>query len=171
MENIPRFLTLKIIGILILIIGLTCAAFLISNNQTPQTEEPSSTQQVDFSNNQEGTFIGTLQAEYFKEPIDQVVVMFVSAKIPGLTLIYYPYENKLVGGSPQMVANNVIFFDGIQHHLAYTFKENGEQILIYDDNIVGQSPFQAPQNSPLTGAVTGITETGVSAVFLDTSFS
>jgi hypothetical protein len=169
-----KFLTLKIIGLLSIVIFIASIGFLIEDEPIKESmnkDDPLVLQLPDFPNSKEGTFAGTLQKEYFKQPIDQIVILFASARVPGLALLYYPYEKKLVAGSPQMVAENIIFFDGTHHRVAYAFKEGEDQYLIYDDKIVARSPFNPPDNNQITGMVIGAGELVVSESFTEVGFN
>ena len=118
----------------------------------------------DFSSKMEGTLSGWTDEKYYKEPIDETIVLFSSEKIPGLTLIYYHYENKIIGGTPQMTADNIIFFDGNPHTVKYSFKKNGKQQLYYDNNLVAESDFIFHSNY-LTGNIIGVNEFEISDSF------
>ena len=116
----------------------------------------------DFPSVEQGTFRGQLQKNYFKEPIDDIVVLFSSAKLPGMSLIYYPQEKRLAGGTPVMVAENVVLFDGVAHDIAYSFKKDGKQFLVYDGQLVGISDYQGYIPSVLNGMVIGTPITTIS---------
>lgn len=126
---------------------------------------PSTVQMQDFPNDQQGVFVGQLNADYFKEPIDQIVVLFISARIPGLSIMYYPYEKRLVAGTPQMVAENIALFEGSPHEIKYAFQKDGNQQLWYDGDLVAETKFQLYGQSGITGAVTGVSEAFVSEGF------
>lgn len=106
----------------------------------------------DFGSSKEGTFVGNIKENYFKEPIDDVVTLFSSASMPGLSIIYEPESKKLIAGSPQMIAENIALFDGKKHQIAYTFKKEGGQQLYYDGLQVAQSKFEW-KSDHLTGMV------------------
>ena len=135
-----------------------------AENKPPENSQ--TVQMMDFPNDQQGIFIGILQSEYFKQPVDQIVVLFASSRIPGLTIIYYPYEKRLVAGTPAMNAENIAFFDGTSHELKYAFQKDGNQQLWYDGKLVAESRF-IPVRSTLTGAVIGVPEVLVSEGFKD----
>ena len=109
----------------------------------------------DFPSTAEGTFYGQVQPLYFKESMDHIVVLFASQRITGLALIYYPYQKRLVGGTPQMVAENINLFDGVAHDIIYSFKERGKQMMLYDNQIVAASDFTLNTPNSLTGMVVG----------------
>lgn len=121
-------------------------------------------EEIDFPSTEEGTFSGWLKKSYFKEPVDKEVVLFSSARIPGLTLIYHSEENRLSGGIPAMAAENILFFDKQRHHLVYTFKKGGWQYLYYDGQQVAASEFQ-PSLSKITGLITGTSSQAISESF------
>lgn len=146
-------------------------AFLIIFLGKYITEEPEPTQMQDFSSTEQGTFTATLQSEYPKEPIDQVVVLFASSRIPGLMLVYYPYERRLVGGTPQMVIENVVFFDGQPHQLIYSFQKDGQQVIAYDGTPIAASDFIYFGGNAFTGLVTGLPEVVVSDGFSEVEIS
>src|SRR3989344_1242645 len=103
-------------------LGLLGVGYLFLSHQKVelQPEQIRQPDQVgDFPSTEEGTLAGTLKEVYFKEQIDPVVVLFASAKIPGLSLLYYPEKKMLVGGSPALVASEVSLFDGQKHSVLY----------------------------------------------------
>ena len=125
----------------------------------------------DFPSIEEGTLAGTLKEVYFKEQIDSVVVLFASAKIPGLSLLYYPEKKMLVGGSPALVASEVSLFDGQKHSVMYSFKRDGQQVILYDGQLVASGEFKLPEGNALTGLVTGVPENKVSEGFEKVEFT
>lgn len=129
------------------------------NNEKDLENEPQGV--PDFPSTEEGTLTGKVKPNYFKEPIDQIIVLFASTKIPGLSLIYYPFQQRLVGGSPQMLAEDISLFDGSDHEITYTFKNGEKQALYYDGKQVASSDFKL-YYSLLTGMITGVPEAVVS---------
>ena len=129
-------------------------------------EAPATVQMQDFPNDQQGIFIGQLNNHYFKDPIDPIVVLFISARIPGLSMIYYPYEQRIVAGTPSMNIENVVLFDGTSHEVKYAFQKDGNQQFWYDGNLVAESRF-IPAGSSITGAVTGVDQVFVSEGFAE----
>ncbi len=125
------------------------------NFRDTQTDEIISPEKIDFPSTEEGTLSGWMEGVYPKEPIDKEIVLFSSAKIPGLAIVYYHEENKLIAGTPKMNADGITLFDGEKHHLAYTFKRGGPQILFYDGQQVAASEFQHHLPTSITGMVTG----------------
>jgi hypothetical protein len=156
----------------VIIVMVILFGFLFSKNSLLEDEVENTRQKLkmaetnsvvqiqDFPSDKEGTFRGVLQKEYYKDSLDKIVILFASAKVPGLTILYYPDQNRIVAGSPQMSADNIVLFDGKHHELAYSFKENGDQTLYYDGNLVATSKFNPLKNS-LTGLVTGTSESFV----------
>jgi len=120
---------------------------------------------VDFPNTEAGTFGGILKATYGKQPPEEVLVLFASVKIPGLTILYYPYQRQLVAGTPQMVAEDVALFDGREHELYYTFKNGDKQILYCDQKPIAISKFVLPEKNLLSGMVIGAEENFISPAF------
>src|SRR3989344_1080577 len=107
------------VAVIVVLLG---AGYLFLSQQKVELEPEQIRQpdQVgDFPSIEEGTLAGTLKEVYFKEQIDSVVVLFASAKIPGLSLLYYPEKKMLVGGSPALVASEVSLFDGQKHSVLY----------------------------------------------------
>lgn len=135
------------------------------NFRDAQTNQIIPLEKIDFPSSEEGTFSGWVKESYFKEPIDEKVVLFSSGRIPGLVLIYYTKENKLIAGLPQMSAENIFLFNDQRHHLAYTFKEGGWQFLYYDGKQVATSEFQPYPQTEITGLATGIPPPAVSEAF------
>ncbi len=123
---------------------------------------PATAPPTDFPSTEEGTFSAWVREQYYKEQLDPLVVFFVSEKISGLSLVYYPEEQKLVAGMPPLVADGIRFFDGQAHHLAYSFQKDGEQRLYYDGKLVAVSSFVPKEKSFLTGMVTGTASNFVS---------
>jgi len=154
---------------LILIILVLFLAFLIIQFYPSVSPTGKATQTTDFPNSQEGTFSGWTQETYYQESLDETIVFFASATIPNLAIIYYPQEKKLTAGLPQMTAENLVFFDGQQHHLVYTFKQNGQQTLFYDGQEVASSAFQS--SAQITGLVTGTLEPKVSEALINVEIS
>lgn len=151
------------------------ALFLFAfDKDSPSTDEvvkpeadSSSSQPLDFPSTEEGTFSAWVQERYFKEPMDLLIVFFSSEKIPGLSFVYYPEEQKLVAGMPPLVVEQVRFFDGQAHHLAYSFQKGGEQRLYYDGQLVAASSFVPKEKSFLTGMVVGTASHVVSEALYD----
>ena len=108
----------------------------------------------DFKSKIEGTLNGWTDEKYYKEPIDKTIVLFSSEKIPGLAVIYYPLEKRLIAGSPPMVIDNVYLFNGYKHHLGYVFKDS-QQGLFYDGQLIAASDFLPRTQNSFTGMTTG----------------
>ncbi len=125
------------------------------------TKEPLTSKEIDFGSQDGGTIIGWAGENYFKEPVDDVVILFASAKIPGLTLIYYPQEEKIVGGMPQIVAKDIQLFNGEKHQVAYSFSSGGKQQIFYDGKKLAESEFLYLSDS-ITGATAGVRGSSVS---------
>lgn len=136
-----------------------------------QTQQPISIETMDFPNPDEGTFSGWLKPNYFKEPIDPVVILFISAKIPGVSLMYYPKENKVIAGSPQMTAENIILFDGQKHQIVYAFKKGAQQYFFYDGSLVAGSNFKPYSPEQITGLITGVPQPQISELFYQIEIS
>ncbi len=116
----------------------------------PELQQPMN----DFPSKDAGTFLAQVRNTYIKEPIDEIVVLIHSANVPGVSLVYNSKENKLIGGTPQITAENVVLFDGNPHRVGYTFERNGKQAIIYDNQIVAESDFQS-YSDLITGQATG----------------
>ncbi len=119
---------------------------------------------VDFPNTKGGTLSGWAGSKYYKEPIDDVIILFASANVPGLTLLYYPNENKLVAGTPQLTVEEIKLFQGERHNLVYSFDLGKSQRIYYDGILKAESDFQL-YSSELTGMVTGAPTAIVSESF------
>lgn len=128
-------------------------------------------QMPDFPSTEQGTFTGILQPEYPQEPIDQVVLLFASSKVPGLMLIYYPYEQRLIAGTPQMIIENIVFFDGQPHQIIYSFEQGGQQVLAYDGVPMAASDFHFYGGNAFTGMTLGMPEVVISEGFEKVRFS
>ncbi|MDP3733700.1 MAG: hypothetical protein Q8R37_00575 [Nanoarchaeota archaeon] len=151
------------IASVVIVIVLFSGIFMIFHtfNTKELPPAPTEMQLGDFENNQEGMFNGQLNNNYDQEEVDPVVVLFSSATVPGVNLIYYHYENKVVVGTPQMVVENVILFNDRPHWVGYTFKEGEKQYFFYDGEVVASSEFEPPQENSLTGFVTGAAQSYV----------
>jgi len=149
------FLALIVITLVLYSIGKVGILFPETKAEEAPAEGVQTIGLTDFPSTEEGTFGGQLNPTYFKEPVDQVVILFASAKIPGLTILYYPYEQTLVAGTPQMAIPDIVFFDGQAHEIMYSFKKGGNQYFFYDGNVVGQSAYVPYEENMLTGLVTG----------------
>lgn len=125
---------------------------------------------IDFPHAKGGTIEGWTSNNYYKDPIDEVIVFFASVTVPGLTIIYYPHEEKIIAGTPQMVAEGIKLFKGEKHRLAYTFKNGGKQSIKYDNKIIAESDFQL-FGGELTGMVTGSPEAVISPSFEEVKIS
>ena len=134
------------------------AATNAATDNTPPITPTTSTQMQDFPNTVQGTFTGILNAKYIKEELDPIIVLYVSSRLPGMAMIYYPQEKKLVCGTPQMVINDISLFDGAQHTLTYSFQNPGIQYFSYDNKILSQSDFHLNIPSLLTGNTVGVSE-------------
>ncbi len=165
-------LKLSFIAITILMLLLVVLVFAAAKMQlgriSPDLNTPvekSLPNGVDFMNLDEGALEGWTREQYYKEPIDEVVVLFASARIPGLAIIYYPKEERIVAGTPQMVVNGIRLFDGQTHQTAYAFARNGRQRFFYDGKMVAESDFDFYE-SGLTGMAVGAPELIVSESFV-----
>ncbi len=155
------YLMLIIVFIAVLLLGLSHLVKNIENIPAAPTE----VRIADFESAEEGTFNGQLLPTYFKDPIDPVIVLFASAKVPGISFIYYPYDSKLVVGSPPMSIENVKFFAGEGVLIGYIFKKDGNQYLYLDGQMVASSQFKLPESDSITGMVTGASKHAVSKGF------
>ena len=157
----------KVLYLLSASVVLAAVIYFLSFNVTPLRPElvQQPDQIGDFPSSEEGTLSGTLKEHYFKEKIDPVVVLFASARIPGLSILYYPEKNMLVGGSPALMVAGVSLFDGQRHSLLYSFKREGMQALVYDQKVVASGKFELPEGNMVTGLVTGAAENVVSEGF------
>jgi len=129
-----------------------------SNTATTDSPSITSTEMQDFPNTVQGTFTGILNAKYIKEELDPIIVLYVSSRLPGMAMIYYSQEKKLVYGTPQMVINDISLFDGAQHTLTYSFQNPGKQYFSYDNTVLSQSDFHLNIPSLLTGNTVGVSE-------------
>ena len=159
---------LKIVLLLIALCSVLFFVFIFLNSQEQNLvvginpKEPLTPANIDFTNTDSGTFTGWSGQQYFQEPIDSVVILFASAKIPSLTLIYYPQEKKIIGGTSQMVAEDIALFEGNFHQITYTFDREGEQRLYYDARLVASSEFQPSFGSQIQGMIAGASEAFIS---------
>jgi hypothetical protein len=118
----------------------------------------------DFPSTKEGTFVGIIDGNKNPSRYGEKIILFTSAKIPGLSLEYYPSKSKLVGGTPEMIAENIVIFDGQKHQIAYSFKRFSKQNLFFDGILVAESNFEIfPRH--LTGLITGVEKVYVSELF------
>ncbi|HLD00906.1 MAG TPA: hypothetical protein VJC39_04120 [Candidatus Nanoarchaeia archaeon] len=117
--------------------------------------DPLTGDKIDFPTSNSGTFTGMVKENYFRDPIDDVILLFVSEKVPGLTIIYYPQQHLIVTGTPQLSIEGVSLFDGTKHEITYSFQKDGLQRFYYDRELLAQSKFELYQPSSLTGMVIG----------------
>ena len=152
---------------LTLVIILFAVFILILNglDNKPIPEMSKKMQIHDFESEKEGVFSGQLNSNYPKEEVDPVVVLFSSEKIIGLSLIYYHNEQKIVAGTPPLVAENVILFDNKPHWISYQFTEDGKQYFFYDNEMIASSKFKPVESNSLTGFATGSPQFYVSSLF------
>ena len=94
----------------------------------------------DFSSTEAGTLNGWLEVPP-NTPLDDTVVLFSSTTIPGLAIIYYPPQKRIISGLPPMVAEGVNLHDGQKHNLIYTFQKNGIQALLIDGQIASSADY------------------------------
>ena len=85
----------KIIAIIVVLILVLAVGGFFGYKQFFSEKEQSNpvgmaveSQIGDFPSDEQGTFAGRLKETYYKEQLDDVVVLFVSEKIPGLAMIY-----------------------------------------------------------------------------------
>lgn len=166
-RNYTNFIQVVVVLFLIAVI-IAISGKIIEKPQ--ENALPETTQIQDFASIEQGTFTGNLKPNYFKEPIDQVIVLFASAKIPGLMLIYYPQGKQLIGGTPQMAVNGINLFDGVEHQIIYSFEKGGQQVIVYDGKPVVSSPFLLYKDL-MTGMVAGIPEAVIWKGFWGVDFS
>src|SRR3989338_6597652 len=81
-----------------------------SEEKSSLTEIPSASSSTDFPSEEAGTLDGwvSLNPQIVTE---DVVVLFSSGKIPGLAIVYYPKEKRVVAGMPPLIAENVELLD------------------------------------------------------------
>ena len=123
--------------ILIGVIGLLIIAIIGGTKLKPQDEKiviyfP---EIADFPNPKEGAVIFEFNFPNvgFKVGDKEAdILMFLdSDTIPGLYMGYNIKENKLKGGLPLIVSDEVTLIDGQQHKLAYAFNRNEGKQWIY----------------------------------------
>lgn len=120
---------------------------------------------IDFPDTKGGTFAGWAGEQYFQDAPDEVMVLFTSSTVPGLAMIYYPYQERVVVGTPQMIIEKVPLFNGEKHLVAYSFVGGGEQKFYYDGELKASGPFELYQQNEVTGMVTGTSEAFVSELW------
>src|SRR3989338_1503512 len=81
-------------AIFVLALLLGVVGYLVNRNTTLQNDLAQVQQQQeyrfqDFPTTEEGSFSGTVKATVDKQPQDSIIILFASAKIPGMTLLYY----------------------------------------------------------------------------------
>ena len=166
------FISLGVILLFTALILVFNTVDAVKHTITKAEKAPAATMQMnDFPTAEEGTFIGVLPEKYFKEEMDNVIILFASAKIPGLTLMYYPEQKRLVGGTPQLAAENIYLFDGQKHELKYSFKKNGPQSLFYDNKLIASGDFRPAYPLVITGLAIGFIDNHVSDAFVEVDIS
>jgi hypothetical protein len=132
-----------------------------------QAEERAITDK-DFPSTEEGKLVGYVKQQASS---NEKVILFKSVKIPGLSLIYNPPREQLIGGSPKMVAGNIRLLDGNLHQITYSFKKNNKQQIIYDGRLVAQSDFKIYGRNYFTALITGPPQGIMSDLWSNVSFS
>ncbi|MBU0459312.1 MAG: hypothetical protein KKH52_02005 [Nanoarchaeota archaeon] len=110
-----------------------------------------SSAEIDFPDTRGGTFTGWAGENYFVDAPPEVVVLFTSATVPGLSILYYPYQERIVVGTPQMVVEGINLFNGQKHMVSYSFTNGGEQKFFYDGQLVANSAFELYGQNSFTG--------------------
>ncbi|HLC89107.1 MAG TPA: hypothetical protein VJG49_03655 [Candidatus Nanoarchaeia archaeon] len=128
-------------------------------------KESISPPEIDFPDTKGGTFTGWAGEQYFTDAPDKVVVLFASATVSGLTMLYYHYEDRIVVGTPQMSIEGIELFKGKKHMVAYSFINGGEQKFYYDGELKASSEFRMPAGNDLTGMAVGTSNTIISEGF------
>ncbi|MFH1275533.1 MAG: hypothetical protein ABIH82_00315 [Candidatus Woesearchaeota archaeon] len=160
--------TLNWIVIIVAVVLISSTFFVIDLfKEEPQTEVVTETVTGtinDFPSDQAGTLNGYLQVDP-NMPVENTIVLFSSAKISGLAMVYYPKQKRVVVGMPPMVADNVDLFDGKEHNVIYTFEKEGMQAFFIDKQIVVSGNYKPYSGAGITGMVIGISENIVSGLF------
>ncbi len=160
-------MVITILIVAVVLLSIKSAGKVTGTVIASQLEEKKSISppEIDFPDTKGGTFTGWAGEQYFTDAPDKVVVLFASATVSGLTMIYYPYENRIVVGTPQMSIEEIELFKGKKHMVAYSFINGGEQKFYYDGELKASSEFKMPNGNDLTGMVTGAGETIISEGF------
>ena len=125
-----------------------------AGSPTPDTDIQEKTGD-DFPSTEAGTLNGWLEVPP-STPLDDTVVLFSSSSIPGLAIVYYPRQKRIISGLPPMVAEGIDLHDGGKHNVIYTFQKNGLQALLIDGKVVSSADYH-PYDNSLTGMVVGVT--------------
>lgn len=139
-----------VFGVILLLVALF-AVIEYSLKENEILEEPTN----DFTSTEAGTLDGWIQTEGF--PTEGTIILFSSSKIPGLAIVYYPFEKRILAGLPPMIGESVDLIDGKNHHIIYSFEEGGQQALFIDEKVVASGNYQSYQNQ-MTGMVIGAIE-------------
>lgn len=147
------------------------------NKPAAQTESVATLAQgIDVENAEEGTLVITLAMPLDRiqnKPFDKVL-LFDSAYMEGLKLIYDVKGGYLVGGVPQMHSSRINVFDGNPHRIAYVYEKRKDmQMIVVDNNPVAVGRFTGQKATPnaLTAAFIGYKSgpyllDGANAVFI-----
>lgn len=117
-------------------------------------------QGIDVQNAEEGTLVISLAMPLDRiqsKPFDKVL-LFDSAYMEGLKLIYDVNGGYLIGGVPQMYSSKINIFDGGMHKIAYVYeKKRNHQMILVDNNPVAVGRFTGQKATPnaLTTAFVG----------------
>ncbi len=124
----------------------------------------------DFPSSKEGIFSGIIQRQGVRIPEGTSILLFRSSKVRGIAISYNPAEQRLVAGTPIMIAESVQLFDGAVHQVVYSFQKGGKQQLKIDGKVVAERGFETKENF-LTGLVTGPLKGAISTVWKEVSIS
>lgn len=165
-EVIATMVITILIGVFVLL-SIKSAGKVTGTMVASQLEEKKSISppEIDFPDIKGGTFTGWAGEQYFTDAPDKVMVLFASSTIPGLAMLYYPYENRIVVGTPQMTIEGIELFKGQKHMVAYSFINGGEQKFYYDGELKASSEFELQAANEITGMAVGATETVISEQF------
>jgi len=123
----------------------------------------------DFPSSKEGVFVGVIQQNPLPVSEGATVLLFRSVRVPKLVIAYNPAEQKIIAGTPVMVAEGINLFDGNVHKITYFFEKDGKQQLLVDGRMVAEKYFELEGNF-LTGLVTGAGKGMVSELWKEVTF-
>ena len=155
-KKLKEYLPVMIIGLLGIVI-----LSIIGSGTLKETEDEKIViyfpEIADFPNSEEGAVIFEFNFPNVGFKVgdkDADVLMFLNSKtIPGLYMGYNVKENRLKGGLPLIVSEEVALIDGQPHKLAYAFnRKEGKQWIYLDGKPIAEGEFTGePMENLMTG--------------------
>ncbi|MFH1510840.1 MAG: hypothetical protein ABIF10_04050 [Candidatus Woesearchaeota archaeon] len=157
----------KIAMVVLLLFGLLALAMTMEESPTanvvksrvqPVLQAPPVEKVIDRTPDFIENYIGTVvfhTNEDFSNKNEGVVEFFSSRKVPGLSIRYRLSDKRLMAGLPMLVSSVETPLDGGKHMVGYTFKKDGAQALVFDNQIVASGQFTGKKDKEPLGMVVG----------------